>query len=85
MLAIDLIDYEPYMIQTIDKYIKYIIWLDQKNKNKSEAFLKFLDKYQQDLDDNSSLVEKNSIQTSSDNLNDYQQRKKTPNLIRSIF
>ncbi|QVJ97662.1 hypothetical protein I7634_02535 [Mycoplasma mycoides subsp. capri] len=85
MLAIDLIDYEPYMIQTIDKYIKYIIWLDQKNKNKSEAFLKFLDKYQQDLDDNSSLVEKNSIQTSSDNLNDYQQRKKHQTWLDQYF
>ncbi|QVJ95134.1 hypothetical protein [Mycoplasma mycoides] len=85
MLAIDLIDYEPYMIQTIDKYIKYIIWLDQKNKNKSEAFLKFLDKYQQDLDDNSSLVEKNSIQTSSDNLSDYQQRKKHQTWLDQYF
>ncbi|AME10748.1 hypothetical protein MmmBen_0583 [Mycoplasma mycoides subsp. mycoides] len=85
MLAIDLIDYEPYMIQTIDKYIKYIIWLDQKNKNKSEAFLKFLDKYQQDLDDNSSLVEKNSLQTSSDNLNDYQQRKKHQTWLDQYF
>ncbi|QVK05654.1 ring-infected erythrocyte surface antigen domain-containing protein [Mycoplasma mycoides] len=85
MLAIDLIDYEPYMIQTIDKYIKYIIWLDQKNKNKSEAFLKFLDKYQQDLDDNSSLVETNSIQTSSDNLNDYQQRKKHQTWLDQYF
>ncbi|WP_107326339.1 hypothetical protein, partial [Mycoplasma mycoides] len=82
---IDLIDYEPYMIQTIDKYIKYIIWLDQKNKNKSEAFLKFLDKYQQDLDDNSSLVEKNSLQTSSDNLNDYQQRKKHQTWLDQYF
>ncbi|QVK01621.1 hypothetical protein I7636_02590 [Mycoplasma mycoides subsp. capri] len=85
MLAIDLIDYEPYMIQTIDKYIKYIIWLDQKNKNKSEAFLKFLDKYQQDLDDNSSLVETNSIQTSSDNLSDYQQRKKHQTWLDQYF
>ncbi|UZK63813.1 hypothetical protein MNF30_02505 [Mycoplasma mycoides subsp. capri] len=86
MLAIDLIDYEPYMIQTIDKYIKYIIWLDQKNKNKSEAFLKFLDKYQQDLDDNSSLVEnKNSLETNSDNLNDYQQRKKHQTWLDQYF
>ncbi|SYV96147.1 Uncharacterised protein, partial [Mycoplasma putrefaciens] len=26
MLAVDLIDFEPYMIDVVDKYIRYIIW-----------------------------------------------------------
>ncbi|WP_434335528.1 hypothetical protein V2P22_01965 [Mycoplasma capricolum subsp. capricolum] len=93
MLAIDLIDYEPYMIQTIDKYIKYIIWLDQKNKNKSEAFLKFLNKYQQEqleqqeeIESNSNLETQNSSdQKDDDNLLDYQQRKKHQTWLDQYF
>ncbi|CBV66980.1 Putative uncharacterized protein [Mycoplasma leachii 99/014/6] len=90
MLAIDLIDYEPYMIQTIDKYIKYIIWLDQKNKNKSEAFLKFLNKYQQEqleeVESNEDLEsQNNNDKKNDDNLLDYQQRKKHQTWLDQYF
>ncbi|WFQ94308.1 hypothetical protein [Mycoplasma feriruminatoris] len=84
MLAIDLLDYEPYMIQTIDKYIKYIIWLDQKNKNKSEAFLKFLEKYQTE-EDQINIENKESSLKNTGNLDDYHQRKKHQNWLDEYF
>ncbi|MDQ0568023.1 hypothetical protein [Mycoplasma yeatsii] len=73
MLAIDLIDIEDDLITLVDKYIMYVIWLENNHKDKSNAFIKFLNK----LDNSKKQVidQTNRIQKQQDNLVEYEHRK----------
>ncbi|AGJ90749.1 hypothetical protein [Mycoplasma putrefaciens] len=83
MLAVDLIDFEPYMIDVVDKYIRYIIWLEKNDKDKTNAFSKFVNRFDDLFEDEQStkitkqqdkLKLKKELQEQK--MRDYQQRKK---------
>ncbi|UWD34626.1 hypothetical protein NX779_02295 [Mycoplasma cottewii] len=73
MLAIDLIDIDDDLITLVDKYIMYVIWLENNHKNKANAFIKFLNK----LDNSEKQVfdQSSRIQKQQDNLVEYEHRK----------
>lgn len=73
MLAIELIDIQPELISLVDKYIMYVIWLENNHKDKSNAFIKFLNKLDSSEEQNHDPI--NRIQKQQDNLIEYQHRK----------